>query len=70
MEEGTLWRKASLVCRNPRLQRYENFTFLHYKKNCSIYLDIAALQDFKVFLLLQHAFEDLATEKLKKLLQV
>ena len=28
----------------------------------------AAFQDFKVFLLLPHAFEDLATEKLKKII--
>ena len=42
----------------------------HYSKSFSlvqqtswIYLDIAAFQDFKVFLLLPHAFENLATEK-------
>ena len=35
------------------------------QKTSWIYLDIAAFQDFKVFLLLSHAFEDLATEKLK-----
>ena len=36
------------------------------QKTSWIYLDKAAFQDFKVFLLLPHAFEDLATEKLKK----
>ena len=38
------------------------------QKTSRICFDIAAFQDFKVFLLLSHAFEDLATEKLKKLL--
>ena len=36
------------------------------QKTSWIYLDKAAFEDFKVFLLLPHAFEDLATEKLKK----
>ena len=62
---------------------YENFTLFHSKfhicrrltdfsleqqKTSGIYLDIAAFQDFKVFLLLSHAFEDLATEKLKNII--
>ena len=38
------------------------------QKTSGIYLDIAAFQDFKVFLPLLHAFDDLATEKLKKIL--
>ena len=53
---------------------YENFTLLHSKfyickrlKASWIYLDIAAFQNFKVFLLLPHACEDFgrvfATEK-------
>ena len=42
-----------------------SFSLVQQKTSC-IYLDIAAFQDFKVFLLLPHAFEDLATEKLKK----
>ena len=53
-----------------------NFTYVELEinsfslvqqKTSWIYLDIAAFQDFKVFLLFPHAFEDLATEKLKKL---
>ena len=54
-----------------------NFTYVELEinsfslvqqKTSWIYLDIAAFQDFKVFLLLPHAFEDLATEKLKKII--
>ena len=54
-----------------------NFTYVELEinsfslvqqKTSWMYLDIAAFQDFKVFLLLPHAFEDLATEKLKKII--
>ena len=52
-----------------------NFTYVELEinsfslvqqKTSWVYLDIAAFQDFKVFHILPHAFEDLATEKLKK----
>ena len=45
-----------------------NSFFLSIAKTSWIYLDIAAFKDFKVFLLLPHAFEDLAMEKLKKII--
>ena len=53
-----------------------NFTYVELEiysfslveqKTSKIYLDLAAFQGFEVFLLLPHAFEELATEKLKKI---
>ena len=54
-ENFTLFHSKFHICR--RLTAFTQYS----KKNGGIYLDIAAFQDFKVYLLLPHAFEDLAT---------
>ena len=44
------------------MQKINSFSLVQQKTSC-IYLDISAFQDFKVFLLFPHAFEDLAAIK-------